>query len=571
MLNWRSSSVNRVLVRCLVVVLAYGFVLSGTPSKTVPQFTDVTASSGVNFQHLSGATVDKRYLFEAKGGGVGFFDFDNDGWQDILIVQGSTNEAFRQGVKQNCGLYRNRGDGSFEDVSEKSGLSSSGWGMGVAFADYDNDSFVDVYLTNLVANVLFKNNGDGTFLDVTSTAGVADSKWSSSAAFGDYDQDGFVDLYVCNYIWMDMDNLPEPGSEPYCHYRGRPGICGPIGMRGSPNTLYRNNGDGTFSDVTRQTGVADATPYFSLGAVWSDFDNDADLDLVAANDSTPNSVFLNQGDGTFVEAGLLTGLAVSVDGRFQASMGVDFADYDNDGLLDFFSTHFANDYSTLYRNVNGMLFEDVSSQAQLVQPEWLLVSWGTRFVDLNHDGWKDLIHANGHIYPFLLEAGWTEKYHQPITFYLNKGDGTFRDVSKEAGQALQQELNGRGMAFADYDNDGDIDCLVANIDGVPRLLRNDIQDSNWVMFRVKGDKGNRDGLGARLTLSAGSVTQIWEIKRSVGVYSSSDPRAHFGLGTAKTIDRLKVKWPSGRTQEFTNLKANTHYQIDESGGISPAN
>jgi hypothetical protein len=538
-------------------------------AQQIPQFVDITTSSGIDFVHINGDKESKKYLFEAKGGGIGFCDLDNDGWIDILLVQGSTMERFRKGTNPHCRLYQNLQNGTFEDITEKAGLSHSGWGMGVTFGDYDNDGWADIYLTNLQANALFRNNCDGTFTDMTSIAGVGTTNWSASAAFGDYDRDGDLDLYVANYVYLDFDHLPEPGSMPICNYRGRPGICGPMGLQGAPNVLYRNNGDGTFTDVTRESGVNENNRYFSLGVLWADLDGDYDLDLWVANDSTPNEVYINQGDGTFLEMGFLSGLAANADGGFQASMGIDVADYDNDGLMDAFATHFAHDHSTLYRNRGDLLFEDVTNKAQLIQPEWLLVSWGTRFVDLDHDGWKDLFHSNGHVYPFLLTAGWSDRYYQPCSFYLNQRDGTFRDVGRLAGTDIQLETSSRGMAFGDADNDGDIDLVITNMNQSPQLLRNDLEnDNHWIMFRTAGRQSNRDGLGAQIRVTTGEMKQVWEIKRTVGVYSASDPRAHFGLGAATKVDLVEIQWPSGRKQEFADVAADRHYVIDEEEGLS---
>ena len=545
-------------------------VLSGffLKAQHIPQFVDITEAAGIDFIHINGDEKAKKYLFEAKGGGVGFFDFDNDGWMDILLVQGSTMERFRQNQGPHSSLYLNRRDGTFENITEMAGLNHQGWGMGVTFGDYNNDGFADIYLTNLKENTLLKNNGDSTLSDVTAEAGVGNSGWSASAAFGDYDNDGDLDLYVANYVSLDFDRLPEPGSMPICNYRGQPGICGPMGLQGAPNALYRNNGDGTFTDVTQESGVNENNRYFSLGVLWADLDGDNDLDLWVANDSTPNEVYVNQGDGKFSEMGFLTGLAANADGGFQASMGVDVADYDNDGLMDAFATHFAHDHSTLYRNRGDLLFEDVTNKAQLIQPEWLLVSWGTRFVDLDHDGWKDLFHSNGHVYPFLLTAGWSDEYYQPCSFYLNQRDGTFRDVGRLAGADIQRATSSRGMAFADIDNDGDIDLVITNMNQSPQLLRNDqTGDNHWLMFRVSGRQSNRDGLGVQIRLTTGETKQLWEVKRTVGVYSASDPRAHFGLGESRSADLVEIRWPSGKTQEFRDVAADRHYVIDEEQGL----
>jgi enediyne biosynthesis protein E4 len=565
-------------VRFFSVTVAFGCLsaqLAG-PSAAglgeIPHFLDVTEEAGIRFQHLSGGKTEKRYLFEAKGGGIGFFDYDNDGWQDLLIVQGSTMERMRTGTNPvSAVLYRNRRDGSFEDVTAVSGLTGTGWGMGVAVGDYDNDGFADVYITQLTANILYRNRGDGTFRDVTEPAGVAGSKWTASAAFGDYDNDGYLDLYLANYVDMDLDNPIEPGEEPFCQYRGRPDMCGPMGLRAAANILYRNQGDGTFGDVTKKSGVDEGNHFYSLGVVWADLNGDGHIDLLVSNDSTPNNFYLNKGDGTFIDVGLLSGLAASADGGFQAGMGVDAADFDNDGRLDVFMTHFANDYSTLYRNTGDLLFEDVSVKANLLGTEWLLVSWSTRFVDLNHDGWKDLFHTNGHVYPFLLTAGWSESYYQPSTVYLNQRDGTFLDVTAQSRDAARADGAGRGAAFGDFDNDGDIDIAIARLNDSPQLLSNDLATSNhWVMFDLRGRQSNRDGLGARLEIAAGGLSQVWEVKRSVGIYSSSDPRAHFGLGSSDRVERLRVRWPSGRTQEIEDIAANRHYVLDEREGLSEA-
>jgi enediyne biosynthesis protein E4 len=535
----------------------------------IPLFTDVTPQSGIHFQHINGEASVKNYIFEAKGGGLGFFDYDNDGWIDIFLVQGSTLELRKKGENPRCALYRNRGDGTFEDVTERAGISHRGWGMGVTFGDFDNDGWTDIYVTYLGANVLYRNNGDGTFSDVTEKAGVGDPRWSSSAAFGDYDGDGFLDLYVCNYIEIDFDDLPADGPGMFCTYRGVPVMCGPRGLPGSADVLFRNNGDGTFTDVSQRTGVVDRDLLYGLGVVWTDLDNDGQLDLYVVNDDGPNYVFANQGDGTFKEIGFMSGLAVSSDGRNQGSMGVDAADYDNDGLLDVFVTHFSNDYSTLYRNEGGFLFSDVTTQAEIFPSQWFLVSWGTRFADFNHNGWKDILHVNGHVTPFLLEIEDPESYYQPASLYLNQKDGTFKEATRLAGPALMTPKASRGAAFGDFDNDGDIDILIANLNDSPRILRNDQADlGTWIMFRTVGSRSNRDGLGARITVKAGSLEQIWEVKRAVSIYSASDPRAHFGLGKAQKADLVTIRWPSGKTQEFRDVPVNQHYLIDEEKGLS---
>lgn len=555
-------------ITCLALTLT-AFSLS-SQRESVPQFIDITGSSGIRFQHVNGDPDQKKFLFEAKGAGAVAFDFDNDGWMDILLVQGSTVERFKQGDNPGPALYRNRRNGTFEDVTARSGLKARqpGWGMGVTSGDYDNDGFTDIYLTCLGPNLLYRNNGDGTFTDVTEKAGVDDRRWSTSAAFGDYDRDGYLDLYVCNYLDMDFNQLPLPGFGPFCSYLGNPIPCGPRGVPTSPDALFHNNGDGTFSDVTAKAGIIEKSRGSGLGVIWADMDNDQDLDLYVANDAEPNYLYLNRADGTFEEKGLITGLALSGDGRGQASMGVDAADYDNDGRLDVFSTHFAADYSTLYHNEGNLLWEDATLKAQLYKSYGLLVGWGTRFADFDNDGWKDIYHSNGHVYTFLKQWGFRETYTQPGTFFLNQKNGTFLDASAKAGAGIQGRRSSRGVAFADFDNDGDIDFLVSNMNDTPQLFRNDgVSSNHWVMFKTTGRKSNRDGIGARIRVVTGELTQIWEIKRTVGIYSASDPRAHFGLGRYDRVDLLKIRWPNGKDQEFKNVGADTHYLLDEEKGL----
>jgi enediyne biosynthesis protein E4 len=528
----------------------------------------VTEASGVTFVNATGHPDRKDYIFEVKGGGVGAFDYDNDGRMDLVFSQGSSLGRWREGRNPGPVLYRNRGDGTFEDVTARAGLTWTGWGVGVAAADYDNDGWVDLYLTNLGPDVLYRNNGDGTFTDVTARAGIRAPGWSSSAAFGDFDGDGHLDLYVASYIDVGPDRLPEGRAGGTCAYVGVEVLCGPRGLPGARDLFFRNNGDGTFTERSEASGAFDEGRYFGLGVVAADLDGDGDLDIYVANDATPNYLFVNRGDGTFEERGFPSGVAVSGDGNEQASMGTDAADYDNDGRLDLFAAHFAHDYSTLYRNLGGLLFEDVTTRARLREAAWLLVSWGARLVDLDHDGWKDVVHANGHTYPHLRAAGGPETYEQPaLTLHLNQRDGTFAHVAA-AGDAARPAL-GRGLAVADLDGDGDLDLVVAQLDGRPLVLRNDGAKGSWLMVRTVGRRGNRDGIGARLTVRASGLTQTWEVRRTAGIYSFSDPRAHFGLGEAEKADLLRVEWPGGKVDEFRDVPAGRHYVVDEAEGLSP--
>ncbi len=534
--------------------------------KGVPRFVDIHPQTGIDFLHVNGPPDRKDYIFEAKGGGVGLFDYDNDGWLDIFMVQGSTLELV--GTERNPGsrLYRNRRDGTFEDVTEGAGINYRHWGMGVTFGDFDNDGFTDIYETHLGPNVLYRNRGDGTFANVTASAGVGEPRWSTSAAFADFDKDGFLDLYVANYLDYGVDNLP-PRSD-VCTYLGRVVMCGPRGLAGAADILYRNNGDGTFSDVSGETGAVDRERYFGLGVLWTDLDNDGNLDIYVANDATPNLLFVNDGRGRFEEMGFLSGLAVSGDGAMQASMGIDAADFDNDGLLDVFVAHFASDFSTLYRNEGDLIFKDVTGEAGIQATEWLLVAWSSAFIDVNHNGWKDLLHVNGHVYPFLLDGQMKETYGQPGTLYLNQKDGTFVDVGHLAGSDFMKPTVSRGAAFGDIDNDGDIDVVVANLNDVPQVFRNDRTDRNqWVMFHLVDRRDHREQLGARIEITCGSLRQVREIRRTVGIYSASDPRAHFGAGSCETLDRVEVRWVDGTKSRFEGVSTGRHYVIDKSGTL----
>lgn len=532
--------------------------------------TDITAASGITAENHTGRPDRKDYIFEVKGGGVGAFDYDGDGWVDLVFSRGSSMERWRKRDNPGPVLYRNRRDGTFEDVTRKAGLTRGGWGVGVAIADYDNDGWADVYLTNLGADVLYRNNGNGTFTDVTDKAGIRAQGWSSSAAFGDFDGDGHLDLYVAAYLDVGPDALPVERAGGTCTYVGAPVLCGPRGLPGARDLYFHNNGDGTFTEQSEASGASDEKRYFGLGVVTADVDGDRDLDLYVGNDATPNYLFVNRGNGRFDERGFESGTAVSGDGNEQASMGVDAADYDNDGRLDLYATHFANDYSTLYRNLGDLLFEDLTARAQLRSPAWAFVKWGTAFLDLDQDGWKDLVHANGHVYPHLRTAPGRETYAQPaLSVYVNGRDGTFRDASGEAGPAAVTPVIGRGLAFADLDNDGDLDLVVACLDARPLVLQNDSAPARWLMLRAVGRKANRDAIGTRITVRTGERTQVWEVKRTVGIYSASDPRAHFGLGVAATADLVRVEWPGGKVDEFRDVPAGRHYLVDEKKGLSP--
>ncbi len=522
------------------------------------KFVDVARESGVTLLNIAG-TKSKSYLIDSTGNGAAFLDYDRDGDLDILIVNGSSLSRFKSGGDQMVALYRNDGGGHFPAVTASSGLTRRGWGMGVCVADYDNDGFPDIYVTALGPNVLWHNTGKGTF---TATGQAADSGWSTGCAFGDYDRDGYVDLYVARYLSMEWETIA-PDGERTCRFMNIAIPCGPKPLRGEPDVLYRNTGKGTFVDVTKAAGVS--TPgHYGFGVLFSDLDNDGWPDIYVASDSVPSLFFRNRQNGTFTEEALRSGIAVSGDGREQAGMGVDAGDYDGDGHLDLIKTHFSQDYTTLYRNLGGALFTDVSSRSGLMLgPQF---GWGVGFVDLDNDGRLDVLVANGHIYPDIDKTG-TSAYLQPKQLYWNLGNGRFREIAREVGGSLLDMKSSRGLAFGDYDNDGDIDALVVNMDDRPTLLRNDTVGGRWITVRLEGTTSNRDGIGARLTLEAAGGRQTAEVRSGGSYLSHNDLRAHFGLGAARQVDRLTIRWPDGRTETATGLAPNRFYVAQEGMGI----
>jgi hypothetical protein len=561
------------LKRALVVGLVTLFGLAqaaaqGPSAPSLPVFTDVAAEAGIRFEQVSGSP-EKRYIFEAKGGGVGLLDYDGDGLLDIFLVNGSTLEDVRKGVQHGNALYRANGDGTYTDVAEKVGVLGRGWGMGCAVADYDNDGLPDIYVLGLNGNTLFRNAGDGRFADLTEKAGLRGGRWSTSAAFVDHDLDGDLDLYVANNIQVDIYTSPLSFRGPDCNYRGTRVMCGPRGLPGARDTFYRNDGDGTFTDVTQAAGVLEAEPYFGLGVAVGDVDNDGWPDVYVANDSTPSYLYLNQKDGTFEDVALLAGVAVSDDGMEQAGMGVDFGDYDNDGWLDIVKSNFAFEFHNLYHNEGDGSFTDQAPRtAGTGLPTRPLVSWGKKFLDYDNDGWKDVVVANGHVYPHLIPSPvGGEQYDQPRLLFRNLGEGRFADVSAESGPGIGEERSSRGLATGDLDNDGDLDMVVVNIDGTPSVLRNDGGNARgWLSVKLRGTKSNRMGLGARITARSGALSQIAEATTAGSIFSASDSRVHFGLGDAPEVD-LEIRWPSGKIQKLKAVPARQIILVDEDRGL----
>lgn len=547
------------LILCSFALTLFFIPIIGQQPVTV-RFTDITAQAGITFRHV--ASPDKKYLVESMSGGVAAFDYDNDGWLDIYFVNSLSVDLMKTGGKTRSALYRNNGDGAFTDVTDKAGIGDVGWGMGAAAGDYNNDGFDDLYVTCLGANHLFKNNGDGTFTDVTQTAGVNDPRWSTGAAFVDYDHDGKLDLFVANYVEYDLKNLPEFGKDKTCQYKGVAVQCGPRGMRGSGDSLFRNNGDGTFTDVSKKAGVHDPNGYFGMGVACSDFDDDGLIDIFVANDSTPNLLYHNNGDGTFKEIGFVSGAALSADGAEQGCMGVAIGDYDHDGRFDIFVSNFVDDYNTLYHNDGRSAFTDVSYKANVATISMPIVGWGTHFLDYDNDGWGDLFVANGHVYPQL------QYYRQRKLLHRNNRNGTFTEVAASSGAPLMQERAGRGVAFGDLDNDGDVDMVVNDLDGPPQLLRNDGGNANnFVMVKTIGVKSNRDGIGAKVKIVSGDLTQIGEVRSGASYISQSDLRLHFGLEKRTKIDLIEIRWPSGVVDKIANVNANQLLTIKEGQGL----
>jgi hypothetical protein len=546
-------------VAVLIALILPSASTLGNPGIEV-HFTDITEKAGITFRHV--ASPDKKYIVESMSGGVAMFDYDNDGYLDIYFVNSLTVEMVKSGGKTKSALYHNNGDGTFTDVTDKAGVGDVGWGMGVAVGDYDNDGFDDLYVTCLGQNHLFYNNGNGTFTDVTAKAGVGDPRWSTGAAFVDYDNDGRLDLFVANYVDFDVNHLPEFGKGRSCQYKGVPVQCGPRGLPGAGDSLYHNNGDGTFTEVSKKAGVSDPNGFYGLGVIASDFDGDGFVDIYVANDSTPNFLYHNNGDGTFKEVGFVSGTAVNENGSEQGSMGVTVGDYNHDGKWDIFVTNFADEYNTLYRGEGGLSFADVSYPAKVAEVSLPYVGWGTKFFDYDNDGWVDLFVANGHVYPQL------ENYRQRKLLFKNNRDGTFTEVSESAGAPLMEKRVGRGVAFGDIDNDGDVDLVVGDLDGPPQLLRNDGGNANnSVLIKTVGVKSNRDGIGARVKIVSGDLTQIDEVRSGGSYISQSDLRLHFGLEKRTKIDLIEVRWPSGTVDKITGAGVNRILTVKEGQGL----
>jgi enediyne biosynthesis protein E4 len=537
--------------------------------RSIPRLEDVTDKAGIHFEHKY--SREARSILESMPGGVLLLDYDRDGWPDIYFTNAPTVEEALQGKKARGALYHNNHDGTFSDVTDRAGIGTPCFAMGGAVADYDNDGWPDIYVTCYGGNVLYHNNGDGTFTDTTSKAGVADGRWSTGAAFGDYDGDGLLDLMVANYVDLDLHHLPEFGSAMTCRFMGIRVQCGPRGLKGSGDSLLHNNGDGTFTDVSKQAGVDDPSGYYGLGVLWSDFNNTGRPDIYVANDSTAGYLYRNDGNGKFTEIGMQSGTALGEDGHEQAGMGVSVGDYLHTGRPSLVVTTFSMDNTPLYRNDGNWNFQEVSYAAGIGLASVPWVKWGIAFVDLDNDGWLDLITVNGHVYPQADQLQTGAKYRQPKLVQFNQGNGTFCDASDQTGPAILEERVSRGLAMGDLFNDGNMDLVVEDLASKPMVIRNHgIPGRHWVGIELAGTKSNRMAVGARLKLLAGGMTQTEEIHSGGSYLSQSDTRVHFGLGSATRIDNLEIRWPSGKVETFSELAADKFYCILEGQGIVPA-
>ncbi len=540
------------------------------PEKPGVTFVDVARDAGLTVSNVWGGRDSQTYIVEVKGSGLAFFDYDNDGWLDIYLSNGVRfEETYTPATAPISRLYRNNRDGTFADVTAHAGVGRTGWGTGVGTGDYDNDGRDDLFCTYWGHNILFHNNGDGTFTDVTRKAGLYEDRirWGTGSTFLDYDRDGFLDLFVGNFIELDITKVPKPGESRGCMWRGRPVVCGPRGLPAGTNILYHNNGDGTFTDVSEKAGILKPGPRYSITSVSYDFDNDGWPDIYVAVDSMPSLLFHNNHDGTFADVALTAGCAYNEEGREQAGMGLGVADFNADGWLDIFKTHFQDDTPTLYENNGDGTFTDVTFNAGMGSLN-KYVGWGAAFMDYDNDGWPDLFYVTGHVYPGFMKDN-MDTFRSPRIVLRNLGIGKFLDVSALLGPGISQRFSSRGSAYGDYDNDGDRDVLVLNMNDPPSLLRNDGGNRNAsITVKLIGTRCNRTAVGARVRVVTGSHAQINEVCSGGSVMSQSDLRLHFGLGEAALADLIEVRWPTTRRVEsFPRIEANQILTIREGSGI----
>jgi hypothetical protein len=579
----------------LGVLLPFSLVLAldnaqNTATKPLAYFTDIAKRAGLTMTNTFGGVTTKKYIIETTGTGVAIFDYDNDGWPDIFIVNGTKLEGFPTAEAPSNHLYRNNHDGTFTDVTAKAGLVHSGWGQGVCVGDYDNDGFEDLYVTYYGKNVLYRNNGDGTFTDVSEKAGVVGSgkAWGTGCAFVDYDRDGHLDLMVANYVDFDLSTTPAPGERSTCLWKGAPVMCGPQGLPGGKNILYHNRGDGTFEDVSTKAHIDKADGHYAFSVSTLDYDDDGWPDIFVACDSTPSILYHNNRDGTFKDVAITAGAAFNEDGRAQAGMGSTVADYDGDGRLDIFKTNFSDDTATLYRNNGDGTFDDATYAAGLgLHTQYL--GWGTMFFDFDNDGWPDLLLVNGHVYPEVDTQHLGSNFQEPRILYHNNGNGTFTDVSATSGPGITTASSSRGLAIGDLWNDGRLAAVISNMNAPPSLLVNEVRTPNhWITLRLTGSfpaakaksqatsmasgavitKSSRDAIGARIRVKAGSRILIDEVRSGSSFISNNDMRVHFGMGSVAKIDWVEVRWPSGLVEQFDGVPVDTFQNLKQGAGSS---
>jgi hypothetical protein len=567
----------------LALFLPFAFFFSAAQlpksnPKPLAHFTDIAKNAGLTDAVVFGGVDTKKYILETTGTGVAIFDYDNDGWPDIFIVNGTSVGALPSNKAPTSHLYHNNHDGTFTDVTQKAGLTHTGWGQGVCVGDYDNDGWEDLYVTYYGKNVLYHNNGDGTFTDVAEKAGVAGSgkSWGNGCAFIDYDRDGHLDLMVANYVDFDLATAPAPGGRSTCIWKGAPVMCGPQGLPSAKNILYHNNRDGTFEDVTKRAHIDQADGHYSLSVSTLDYDDDGWPDIFVACDSTASILYHNNRDGTFTDVAITAGAAFNEDGRAQAGMGSTVADYNGDGKLDIFKTNFSDDTATLYRNNGNGTFDDVTYPAGLgLNTKYL--GWGAMFFDFDNDGWPDLLLVNGHVYPEVDSQHLGSTFQEPRILYHNNGNGTFTDISVDAGPGITTLNSSRGLAVGDLWNDGRLSAVISNMNASPSLLVNEVHSTNhWIAFHLVGAslatasekfRTNRDAIGARITMRAGSRLFVDEVRSGSSYDSNNDMRVHFGLGSASKLDSVEVRWPSGHLEKFDNLTVDKIHTLKEGSGI----
>ncbi len=530
---------------------------------------DEAAKAGLSASNTFGGVDTKKFIIETTGTGVAIFDYDNDGWPDIFVVNGTTLDPLPGQKPPTNHLYHNNHDGTFTDVTEKAGLAQTGWGQGVCVGDYDNDGYEDLFVTYYGKNVLYHNNGGGTFTDVSEKAHVAgNGAWSTGCAFVDYDRDGKLDLLVATYVDLDLKTAPSPGERASCMWKGVAVMCGPRGLPWGNNLLYHNNGDGTFEDVTKKAKIDRTNGHYGFSVSTFDFDDDGWPDIFVACDSTPSILYHNNHDGSFTDVAVVAGAAFNEDGKEQAGMGSTIGDYNGDGRPDIFKTNFSDDTATLYRNNGDGTFDDVTFAAGLgLYTKYL--GWGTMFVDVDNDGWPDLLLVNGHVYPEVDKQHLGSDYQEPRILYHNKGNGSFEDISADAGPGITTAKSGRGLAIGDLWNDGRVSAVVSNMNAPVSLLVNQVKSGNhWIAFKAAGTKSNRDGIGAKIRVKAGDRILVDEVRSGSSYDSNNDMRVHFGLGRNESVEWVEVRWPSGLTEKFTGLRVDGIRNLREGSGAA---